>query len=209
MLSLILSAALAQSYSVDFPVKASAPTELPSDHAITASLSFLGIAPGYADQTIASSWSYVKCAIDDESVVVQFTSTVASWPSSWPSSATCTGGGYSLTIHLKDDEAPGALDYDADFVPSAGIFLEAADDQYLSRTYNLPSGGSYTLGQWTGRLSPSVPWTGVECLVNTMDGDPKLQIVVRSDVAEGDGYCVIPHAGSNPPYVIAVDLDRI
>ncbi len=204
MISLLTSAALAQSYSVDLAVVRPAPVHLGTDEIST--VVRYRVADGYPDQIVASDFAPVTCAIESGVVVVRFVATTADWPTTWPSTATCTASGVTLVVNLTP--AVTTDDYDRTFVPGNGITIESAPNVGQYRTYAMPPGGSYVEGTWDARLSPAQKWKGVNCsLAFASTGDPYLQIHVRNEAAEAQGYCTIG-SGTGIPHLVNVTLDR-
>lgn len=195
---LLSGAAQAQTYSVDFAIPMTTPVNLGSNDEILAFRQW-GVASGYSDQTISSSWSYIDCEIVDESVHVVFSATPATWPTSFPSTATCTGGGYTLVLNLEDSNT--APDGDMSFVPANGIDIALGTGVGTVRTFELPSGPSYVEGLWKARLNQTTIWTGVKCSVSANSGgDHYLQVYVTMSAAADDGYCVLP-SGTIPHFI--------
>jgi len=196
MLPFILSnIALAQSYTVDLDVPDAVPVGTTSDHVIVAGLHFPGVAAGYADTTVPSSWSHLECHVEDGDVTVLFSATASTFPSTVPSTATCASGGYSLTVNLH--EVPFPPYEDLTFTPSVGLTIDLTPPPGFSNlqrmsVHPLPVGPSYQEGSWQARLSPSIPWPGVQCTMEDRPSSgPQLIVRVKHDAPVDEGYCVI------------------
>jgi hypothetical protein len=208
ILFMLVLPAHATDYQIDLPIKAPMPIYKSADTTIVAGISYGAVAAGVPDQVIPSSWSYIDCHIRNGNAMVLFSATPATWPSSWPTSVTCQGGGDSVTITLTDNPAADTFDNDPNFTPSQGLTVQAPEDTAFVQQYNLPSNGDYTEGSWAGRESPTKVWTGVYCDVGIDASGPHLALYIAGDVDTKDGYCVLPNSQGGAPYIISVDFDR-
>jgi hypothetical protein len=86
----LVAGATTVNHTVDFPVNKTAPVaSIPASQPINWSVMY-GLNPDLPNANIVSSWAPLSCAIIDGIIHARFTSTRATWPSSWPSTATCT-----------------------------------------------------------------------------------------------------------------------
>jgi hypothetical protein len=201
---LLSSNVQAETYTVDFPVVRSAPVEN-TDGQFLAIMAW-DVAQGYPNQSVASDWSYVVCEVLDGDFLLKFEAERNAWPSSFPPTATCSAGGYTLVANLV--AAPMDDDYDLDFSPSVGIIIDSAPNVGFTRTYRLPTGQNYTTGTAQARLSPSTPWPGVNCgMAVGGDGQPYFQISARPTAPADEGYCILRNA-AGVPHAVAVTIAR-
>jgi hypothetical protein len=152
----------------------------------------------------------VSCAVLDGDVFAIFTATPETFPTSFPSTATCTSQGYTLELNLRPKPWPAKHDPSMD--PQLGITLDLQTDgpyaMHTYRVYDLPVGPSYAEGRWPARLSPSVPWDGAECgMAYTPDGAPRMWVRALISAAADEGYCVL-QSESGVPHAIPLEILR-
>lgn len=163
-------------------------------------------ATGYSDQVINSTWSYLTCHIEDEELTVVFTADTSDWPSSIPSSATCTSGNDTLSISIVNDTLPDALDAGRD-IGTGGIVVEAREEFAVMRKHRLASSLDLVEDSYDGVLGGNT-WAGVTCLVaNDAQDVPWVKVNIAYDAVEGDGSCVIDKVGGGT-HSIPIDLSR-
>lgn len=207
MLTLLLaSLAHGTTYTTTLPVVRSAPTHGPSTQRWVTVQSW-DVGTTQSNQTVTSNWSYITCEVDNGSIVAVFKATPATWPTSFPSTATCTGGGHSLVLTLTAAPEPYP-DYDDQLVPSIGITLNADGNTWFWRNYELPATTTYEAGSWPAKLGPSTTWPGVTCKMKFgAGGTPWLQLVVDETATENEGFCVLQRTAS-PNLSIDLTINR-
>lgn len=90
MLFAILSSALAATYTVPFAINQTAPVaSIPASQQIIWVQSY-GQNEDIPDLTVQSSWAPVTCVVQGGILEARFTATRTTWPTSWPSTATCS-----------------------------------------------------------------------------------------------------------------------
>lgn len=154
MASFVSAMAASLATSVDFQVDHTAPTaSIPSGQVIEVS-AFYGYEPALPDISVNSSWSYLDCEITDGVARIVFTATRATWPTTWPSSATCSytslANSYTVTVNLSDCSGdPACMRSDRDEsagVPNCGTSLTLDGSGIIVDACKLPaltSGVSY------------------------------------------------------------------
>lgn len=205
MMLLAVATASAQTYSVSFPVVAPHPAHL-DDDTVQSSILRYHVADGYSDRVIPSSWGPIECRIESGVVVVEFSATDDTWPTTWPSQVTCQSQSVTLVIQLTPAVVTG--DYDPQVIPGAGITIVSAPNVGHYRSYRLPAGGSYVAGTWDARLSPAKKWPGVNCaMAFGPTGVPFLQVRATNGAPADQGYCVIG-SGTGIPHLVNLTITR-
>jgi hypothetical protein len=212
----IVTAALAQSYSLNLRVPNAVPAGAPANALITTHTSVLGVADGFADTDVSSTWPYVTCKVRNGDVVITFSTGISNFPTSIPASATCTRDGYSLTVNL----APTPwLPWGQDMTnPSQGMHYDlsiptnrpdmAGGKLHVLDIQPLPVGPAYVAGAWPGRLTPTLEWDHVECGVFFNDaGRALLKVRITVEAEEDEGYCVLT-SQSGVPHAIPISFNR-
>lgn len=200
---LMMAFALAGNYSTTLDAKqTSAPTGYASDSVLHATSGVIE-AENQGDLTVNSSWSYVKCIVSDEVAFAVFQSTPANWPSSWPSTATCTYGGHTLTITINSRAWENAHNHSWSL--PAGVTFTMPTGARGAKKYDLPA-GNHQEGIWPGRISATQEWDGIHCGV-TNKGN--LVLWVDRTLGDSSGYCSIPQTGGGSPFTFPVTFDRI
>ncbi len=183
----------------------------PAGGLISAFVAFADVADGHADTDVPSDWSYITCAVRDGSVYAYFSATPETFPSTVPSTASCTSGGYTLVLNLQ--QVPWPASHDASLVPAAGVTWDltvptGTNPTHRYAVYDLPAGPAYLEGSWPAQLTPSVLWDGVECGAGyAPNGSAKLWIRGLSTAAADEGYCVLQSA-SGVPHAIPLEIIR-
>ncbi|MEO0604108.1 MAG: hypothetical protein AAF211_21905 [Myxococcota bacterium] len=186
LLAWTMGLASASTYEIDFYIKSAAPTKRPS---IGRQFTY-DVGPGWPDVAVTSDWSYVTCEHQAGIVRMVFEATATNWPSTWPSTVSCSALGYTLKANILDlpltDDYPVAVDI------NAGLDIELAPGTYFWRSFELPSSHSFALGAVDADLGGS-SWTDVKCVV--FDRGPTLQILrieVLPNHVAGSGTCPLP-----------------
>ncbi len=207
LMCLVMTAQAApqKNWSFDFEVIGSKPTDSHmSGGTVFQSMAF-NPDIGYTnpDGTVASDWSYITCSLENNHVIVDFKSTVANWPTSWPSTVTCTypdpngGSPFVLKLSLKNATYP----YGYDWTPSgtAVITLEETgvhkDPGFF--TYRLPNGNWYSPSTYTqAKRSNGTNWPGVYCGVKKKNSTVSYITVDVGPTADANtGYCRVKKIG--------------
>jgi len=205
--------ASATTYDTDFPIVMDEPT-LPPWAAGTVAWemerTWLAVAPEEDDTSQTSSWAYVTCHLVDGDLTIKFSATSGSWPSSFPTSATCSSGGYTLTINLTSGSMSDALVRSWTFDPNVGVTIETDINHSGNWVWELPA-GTYAAGANTAMLSPTATWPGVECQVLWLNGDsnsPVLQVELSHGMhTEAAGMCMLPRHGGGLPYLVPLTIN--
>lgn len=212
LIALFLTAAWADTYQADMYVPNDVPYGQPAGKKYSAIVGWPDVAVGEPDMVVGSDWQYITCRVDDGSVAVVFDATPEDNPGTIPSTATCTYGAHALVITLHPfvpaPYMPG------EFVPSDGISYDLSpvigtNPVHQLKLHPLPVGPAYIEGSWPARLSPTLPWAGVECgmFYHSVTGDPKLWIRVEATASADEGYCVL-ESSSGVPHAIPLTFVR-
>lgn len=193
-------AAPQKNWTVDFHVIGSEPTDSHMNGGIV--FNSIGFNPdiGYnvADGTVNSSWPYITCSLENRHVMVDFKAKIGAWPTSWPSTVTCshpdpTGGApFNLTINLQNVIYP----YEHDWTPSGTAVISLYEHRNGNKdpgffTYRLPAGNwaapaNYFLAKKTGGGN----WAGVHCGVARVSSNTAYLFIDINQLANaGTGHC--------------------
>ena len=170
----------------------------------------------------ASDWSYVTCLAMDRpeggyNYFMKFESTGPDWPSSWPSTVTCSKAVnsdlYTVTADIKDafSNTWNTPVPETGWNPSSGLAFnfQSADNvvQIAGARYLIAPANNYADSCPLAVKSGSA-WTGVRCCVNdrTDIGEDDIIAVGVGEVAEaGTGTCSIPLVGGgNTSFTVSV-----
>ena len=170
----------------------------------------------------ASDWSYVTCiaaarAEGGYNYSMRFESTNADWPTSWPSTVTCSkqvnSNYYTVTADIKDafSDTWNTPVPETGWSPSSGLAFN-----FQASTYSVQSARVRYLVAPANSYADSCPlatksgsaWTGVRCCVDdrTDVNEPDIFAIAVGEVAEaGTGTCSIPLVGGgNTSFTVSV-----
>lgn len=107
-----LASAATVSRNVAFSVNQTAPAaSIPAAQPVVWDVVY-GADESLPDLTVPSSWAPITCYVHNGIVAARFTATRATWPTSWPGSATCTvlvgPSNTTLVINLQITDCTGA-----------------------------------------------------------------------------------------------------
>jgi hypothetical protein len=110
--------------TVPFPIDRTAPgPDLPADQVILHD-AYYPLPWWGEDRVVASTWPYVTCVLQTGHVHAEFSATRATWPTTWPDTATCTVDSFgvelaTVAIELVPCDNPRCRrrDRDESFVP--------------------------------------------------------------------------------------------
>jgi hypothetical protein len=172
-----------------------------------------------SDRSVTSSWSYLKCKLVDHNIVLVFHSTVSGFPTSVPSSATCSdtynGDTYNVTVTLSQSSDTSLYTNLTWSSFSSGWDVDLASGIEFWDSQELPSNKTYVEESMVMRNSSNTNWAHTFCVVGKPFGGSKqfLQMYVKGDAAEntsGNYGCWIKETGQNQSYsLVPVKLDRI
>lgn len=187
-LSLLGLSASAQTYTLDYAIPFNAPTQRDSIYALRSVEADLDI----PSTEVVSSWPYVRCKYDDSAgrVTVIFEASVADWPATIPSSATCTAGEYTLQLDFIDAGGLGDLPESIDSTTT--VRLDLFTGSALVHTWRLPAGLQAVSGDYLGKKEGGVGWGHFHCRIATSGSDAALRIEVSPNAAAGSGTCDVP-----------------
>lgn len=164
-LSLAFGASL--THTVDFPVNKTAPVaSIPSGQSIKWQVVY-GYDEALPNIIVQSSWAPLKCMVANGILRAEFTSTRGTWPSSWPTTATCAANvgqdGSTITITLNVLSCTSAEcergDYDASAtLPSCPSTWTIATGGYVTRGCALaqPAAGKVYAAPRTAKKSSAL-----------------------------------------------------
>lgn len=106
-----LASAATVSRNVEFSVNKTAPAaSIPAAQPVVWDVVY-GADESLPDLTVSSSWAPITCYVHNGIVAARFVSTRATWPTSWPGSATCTvlvgPSNTTLVINLQITDCTG------------------------------------------------------------------------------------------------------
>ena len=151
------AAATTFSETVDFVIHQGAP----SQEGPLASSPFNMVQSLYRDATlpdeaVPSDWPYITCEVKDGHALVRFSAAAASWPTSWPATATCSqvvgADTYELVFNLINDPVRPAS---WDGVQSCGSGLHiGASTRIITCELQLPTAGDILAAPRTAKPPP-------------------------------------------------------
>ena len=170
------------------------------------------------DTTVTSTWSKLKCRVDEEGNAYVFVvGTNSTWPTAVPTTdPTCThtynGDTYVVTIKITagPDRNWG---YQKWHGFTTGWEVDAPAAMTRVRVHvPLPDedGWTYTEGIWRGKKS-GANWDGVWCEVQEVTAGGHFWLIMRTymgNVTEGTGHCVIKRSGA-ANYNVPVDINEL
>lgn len=181
MTSLVLIANLhAATYYVDMPVHIDPPP--PSLQVSTVSQGVIAAIEHDDVSAIASSHSNFWCKLQDNTFYVHFEASTSAWPTSFPSTVTCSYGGDSLvaTVHQIPGAHPLYLHSDVQSTMEAVLFKRP--DSMVHKSYVLPT-DDYELSSYSATL------TDTYCRVVELSAGHGLQVYSGPAGGMGSGTC--------------------
>lgn len=191
MLSLLIalfSPSYAATYEVELEVYATAPQAPPgSGHVVRLARQLA--ATSLPDTTVSTAHPNFTCEIANGHVQAVFTASVASWPTSFPATVTCSYGADTLVVHPVLT-APPPMSWD----------LQQGHVATVRRPNGTPAIASYLYPAGTPVASGSVAASGlvdVTCtsMQTSVPGRHAVQVVTESTTVAGIGTCAMPLAG--------------
>jgi len=203
---LLIPAAHATTYQEDFDLDMNLPTELDDDQIVMIRQNW-DTNYSASDTDDDSDWSYIRCGLKGGDVWAQFVAQVDEWPTSFPETVTCTGGGHTLELTLVQDNSKN-VDYDPHTAPGAGYLLElGSDDTENYRRYTLPA-SDYRVERRIARTAPRTIWAGVYCDLKASGTGHVLYITVSQTADADEGYCKLRRTGTGPNYHVDIEVTR-
>lgn len=217
LLLLMIATASATTYTEDLKIPATEPVSIPIE--VQTRVDF-DTNLTEDDQEIDSDWSYVTCGIKDGDIWAQFTGPVGNWPTTIPSTATCTSGSDSLVLNIIETEDFDA-DWDEDTTPGTGYEIDVPEGVSGEVSYKLPTTQTYVTCEdgseskiWKNctdddsdgknetftkyaKLTPQSNWTDVLCDVGETEDNEVLIRIIYNEDADGSGYCRVKYENGN------------
>lgn len=168
------------------------------------------------DTEVQSSWSPLRCKIEDNIVTLIVSGDNSTWPTSLPNPAVATcnatydGATYELQIDLV--QAPNEV-WGSGFLGfQNGFVLQGAVGHHVGVKRLLPEGHTYETGAYPALLAPGQSWPGVFCKVSedlTVSGLYWLYVDVFDDAATNQGGCRIIRPEDEIVGTVPIDFERI
>lgn len=218
---LTLLAAQAATYTEDLIIPANAPVLLPDTSGVMRKMVW-DTAVSAPDTKVDSDWSYVTCGVTDGAVWALFHAGVDDWPTTIPSTATCTHGTDTLVVNIVQQTSLRSWDYDINTPPGQGYVLDLNTGDEAIFEYHLPATQTYVTCEdkisslvhlncddtdgdgvretftKTAWLAPRTPWAGIRCDVGKNQlGTTILRIAIKGTAAAGVGFCRLKFTSGN------------
>jgi len=208
MIYLLLSiTSHAATFQQELPCVEPAPTLRSPNTEITHYAQWSGAGTGHPDTVVSSSWPYVECANRNGVISATFRATVSNWPTSFPSTVSCTHNNDQLVLTLTPALLSSNYDDTIDELDGVMLTLPASLSGPIEHLYT-GSAQLETVGftkqwldqGWVGVKATTLsgmPWTGISCQVGRPQGNAPTPVRIWTSEAArfGSGYCVLPVVG--------------